>query len=212
MYNKGMNKVFIFDFDGTIADSQRIVIELFNKYAEEFESKKIISDDDIHHLRSGGLMQAINYLHVPKLKIPFFIRKVLKDYRKQIVSVSAIPDIQSVLLKIHDKNIYMGIITSNDVNNVKTFLQNNHIDFFDFIHSESDLLGKHRTINKVLKEYKFDKTSVIYIGDEIRDIEAAKKSEIKVAAVSWGFNAREALQKALPDYLFDQPSQLLSLL
>ncbi|PSB03825.1 HAD family hydrolase, partial [Merismopedia glauca] len=50
---------------------------------------------------------------------------------------------------------------------------------------------------------------VIYVGDETRDIEAARKSKIKAIAVCWGFNFREILAKYKPDFLIDRPSQLL---
>ncbi len=53
---------------------------------------------------------------------------------------------------------------------------------------------------------------VIYVGDETRDIEAAKKINSKVIAVSWGFNTKEALARHNPDFLIHQPSELLDVM
>jgi phosphoglycolate phosphatase len=50
---------------------------------------------------------------------------------------------------------------------------------------------------------------VIYVGDETRDIEAARKIQIQVIAVSWGFNSREVLAEQKPDFLISHPSQLI---
>lgn len=50
---------------------------------------------------------------------------------------------------------------------------------------------------------------MIYIGDETRDIEAAKKYNIASIAVSWGFNESSLLEKSRPDLLTNNPAQIL---
>jgi phosphoglycolate phosphatase len=59
-----------------------------------------------------------------------------------------------------------------------------------------------------LKQQNLRLEQAIYVGDEIRDIEAAKRSNIKVIAVSWGFNSKEILAQHEPDFLIDEPKQL----
>jgi phosphoglycolate phosphatase-like HAD superfamily hydrolase len=49
---------------------------------------------------------------------------------------------------------------------------------------------------------------MIYIGDEIRDVKAAKKAAIPVAAVGWGFNSAGALEAFSPDFLLSHPDDL----
>jgi phosphoglycolate phosphatase-like HAD superfamily hydrolase len=53
---------------------------------------------------------------------------------------------------------------------------------------------------------------VIYVGDEIRDIEAAKRSKIPVISVTWGFNGTAILQQYQPDYLVHKPQEIIQLL
>lgn len=53
---------------------------------------------------------------------------------------------------------------------------------------------------------------VIYIGDETRDIEAARKSYVKAIAVSWGFNSKEVLAEQNPDFLIHQPQELIKVI
>jgi len=52
---------------------------------------------------------------------------------------------------------------------------------------------------------------MLYVGDEIRDIRAARKVGIAVAAVTWGFNSQEALAAENPDFLVDSPEKFLAL-
>ena len=54
----------------------------------------------------------------------------------------------------------------------------------------------------------FSKSNVYFVGDEVRDIEAGKKTRIKTIAVSWGYNTKDALARERPDYLIDSPLDL----
>jgi len=39
----------------------------------------------------------------------------------------------------------------------------------------------------------------LFVGDKTRDIEAAKKAGIRMAAVTWGYNSRRSLDAMKPD-------------
>jgi phosphoglycolate phosphatase-like HAD superfamily hydrolase len=50
------------------------------------------------------------------------------------------------------------------------------------------------------------------VCDEVRDIEAAKKSGIKSIAVAWGYNTKDALIKENPDFLVNSPDELINII
>jgi len=62
----------------------------------------------------------------------------------------------------------------------------------------------------LLKKHKIKRNSVIYVGDETRDIDALKRIKIPIIAVSWGFNSRKILEQQDPTCLIDHPNQLLN--
>jgi len=96
---------------------------------------------------------------------------------------------------------------------VTEFLKANDLDnLFDFIYSGVTIFGKTTIINNVLKQQQIKLQEVIYVGDETRDIEASKKANIKVIAVTWGFNSPEVLARQNPDFLVHQPSELLEII
>ena len=74
------------------------------------------------------------------------------------------------------------------------------------------LWGKSHHLKTLLKTHEFDLNKTIYIGDEIRDIEAAHKVGIRIAAVTWGYNSKKALESYHPDFLITEPQQLLNLI
>ena len=75
----------------------------------------------------------------------------------------------------------------------------------DFIYSANTLFGKDKIIKKLIKQYQLPLERTYYVGDETRDIEAAKKSNVQVVAVTWGFNSADVLARYKPDYLIDNP-------
>ena len=66
-------------------------------------------------------------------------------------------------------------------------------------------------IKHLLKEKNFSNGDMVYVGDEVRDIKAAKKARVRVIAVTWGLNSRKILEKEHPDYLVDRPQELLKI-
>lgn len=74
------------------------------------------------------------------------------------------------------------------------------------------MFGKSRLLKKLMKEKKIPHADPIYIGDEIRDVEAAKKAGIKVIGVTWGYNTKMALLTSHPDHVVEKPEELKSII
>lgn len=201
-------KLMIFDFDGTLVDSFETFLKIVERLARQF-AYTVPTSEEIEHLKNLSSREIIKGLKVDLIKIPFLLRRVKLEFNKEMSEVQLIPGIQDALMELKKQNIQLGIITSNSKQNVLPILQKYNLDtLFNFIYSETSLFGKHRTINKLLKQQKYQPDQIIYVGDETRDIEAAKKSKIKVIAVTWGFNSKTALHAQNPDFLIDQPHSL----
>ena len=81
-----------------------------------------------------------------------------------------------------------------------------------FICSEAPILEKDRAIKELLSQQALAPDEMIYIGDEMRDVDACRKVGMKIIAVCWGFNSKAALERKSPDYLVESPEELLKLL
>ena len=57
-----------------------------------------------------------------------------------------------------------------------------------------------------------EKKSVIMVGDRKHDVEGAKKTELSVVGVLYGYGSREELQDAGADYLCETPGEVAELL
>ena len=202
-------KVILFDFDGTIADTYQAIASITNQLSTEF-GYKAFNQEELLLLKNLSSREIVRRSEISLFKLPFLLRRVRSELSKEIAELESIQGIDQVLLKLKNLGYILGIVTSNNQENVDTFLAKNQLaHLFDYVYSGTAVFGKHRVINQAIRQHGLDKTDVIYVGDETRDIRSARKSRISVIAVSWGFNATKILSEHQPDYLVDHPSELL---
>jgi HAD superfamily hydrolase (TIGR01549 family) len=202
--------ILIFDFDGTIADTFHCLLRIGNRLSKEFHFKEI-DPDEVEDMKDMNVQQTIHHLKIPLLKIPMIVAKAKNELHKEIESVEPIEGLKEVLLQIKALGHKMGILTSNSSKNVAGFLKNNELNLFDFIYTTSKIWSKNWGLQSLIHENGLDSSEIIYVGDETRDIEAAKKAGIRSAAVTWGYNSHKALESHHPDYLLHTPEELLTL-
>jgi len=205
-------KVIIFDFDGTIADTLDAIVNISNRLAADFGYKQT-NLEEIAQLKNLNSREIIKQSGISIFKVPFLIRKVKAELNKEIQKLKPIPGIKEALVELKAQGNRVLILTSNSKENVIFFLEENQMqDLFDFIYSGATLFGKSKIINNILKQENLNYKQLFYVGDETRDIEAARRSYIKAIAVSWGFNSKEVLAKQNPDFLIHQPDELINVI
>ncbi|MBW3587582.1 MAG: HAD-IA family hydrolase [Cyanobacteria bacterium 0813] len=206
-----MTKVIIFDFDGTLADTIDILLSITNRLSAEFGFKSA-TKEELAQLSNLNSWQILQYSGISLFKFPLLIRRLKAELHTEIPNIQLFPGIKEVLLELKKRGFQLGIITSNSRENVWEALEKNGLQgTFTFIYSGSTF-GKHKVINKWLKIDNINPEEVVYVGDEIRDIDAAKKTGIKVIAVGWGFNSPQALAAQNPNFLIKHPQELIEVI
>lgn len=198
----------IFDFDGTIADTLDLGIEIFNRIAPEYNCLPV-GPEEREMFRTKKPQELFETYGVSRLKLLTLMLRIRKEMRRHVSETKPFTGMDAALREISNSGYRMGILTSNSVENVRKFLEiNNLTTLFDFIYSGRSFLGKEKVIRKLLIHEKLSKDSVVYVGDETRDIEASRAAGIPVIAVSWGLNSRDLLASLAPDQIADKPEDL----
>jgi phosphoglycolate phosphatase len=206
------NYYLMFDFDGTLVDSFYTVLQNLEILSDEFHFKKInLNDRDM--LKNLTSKELIKYLQIPFYRLPRVLRRVRESMHEEILTLPLFSRFSQVLSELKNLNCSLGILTSNSLKNVEAWLQHHHIyHLFDFIHAESSYFGKKHLLKALMKKHEMKMESTFYIGDETRDIEAAKKCNIHSIAVSWGFNSETTLQQCNPCYMARKPEDILQII
>ena len=201
-------KIIIYDFDGTLADTFTATIEIYNRIAAE-KGFKTITSDNVEMIRSSSPGEIMKILGVKLYQLPPLVIRARKELKSAMPTVQLHAGIKEMVYGLKELGYEQGIVTSNSKENVNEFLKKNDLEIFDFFYGGGSLFGKAAILKKIIKERHVLPQDIIYVGDEVRDIEAAKQAGTKMIAVSWGFNKRSALEKRAPEVLIDRPGELV---
>jgi HAD superfamily hydrolase (TIGR01549 family) len=202
-------KSVIFDFDGTIADTLPIAIEC----AESVLGDMGLTDAKINRYKNMTVRQLINELNVPYHRIPKYVVLARSFIKQNISSIKVFKGLDKVIKKLHDEGYRLYIVSSNSVENINKILSNNELNqYFESIVGGVGVFGKTIALKSTIKKYKIDKTSCIYIGDEVRDIKASNKVGLPVISVVWGFNGEKILTENNPEYIAKTPTDIVKII
>lgn len=203
-------RCIVFDFDGTLADTLEETMVILNELAEEYGFRKF-SREDMQDAKHMTVSEFVRFLGIPRWRVPRILTKGKRRLTQRLAGIKPINGIPAMLDDLAGRVDHLGILTSNSEDNVRIFLDAHDLRQFEFIKSTPKLMGKARYLRKILRAYGIRSEEMLYVGDEIRDIEAAHDAEIPMAAVTWGFNAASVLEAATPDYLIHHPGELIAL-
>ncbi|MED4268198.1 HAD hydrolase-like protein [Priestia megaterium] len=206
-----MFKTIICDFDGTIVDSGQVVFDLFNEFADKYDYKKIPQSES-DRIRALTVKERFKEYEVPVLKVPMLTMDVVKRYKKSIPTLEVNQEMKRVLKSLKEFGIKLVMISANSKENIEKFLKLNDMEYFDEIIQSSRFFGRHTTMNNYMKKNHVAKDEIILIADEHRDIVAAKKSEIPIISVTWGYDLEELLSKSNPDFLVRSPLEIMDII
>ena len=203
-------KLLIFDFDGTIADTLPVFHTILEKLAKKYNLKNVQNPE---LLRDKSARELMKISKVSWWKMPFLIRDAKKELSKQLEQINIIKDMRELIINLRGENHTVVILTSNSKANVEQFLEKHELkEHIDTVYGDVGIFGKAKKIDKAIKDQQFQKEDVVYIGDEIRDVEASKKVGIKIISVGWGLNTKEKLESVNPKNVVNTPAEIQSLI
>ena len=202
-------KMVLFDFDGTLADSFGWFTSAFALAARKYGFREL-TNAELEKLRGKGSREIMRELRIPWWKVPFIARFMRQHMHAQKPDISLFHGIEEVIHELKNRGIIVAIVTSNSESNVRSILKDKLSAKIDIFECDVSLFGKKSRFKKLLRKYSFDPSEVLSIGDEIRDLEAAKIAGLKSGVVTWGYALPESLKARHPDYIFSRAQDIIS--
>ena len=203
-------KYIIFDFDGTIADTFKLFIEISHNLTGHPSLLDPIITEELKH---ENIVDAAARLGIAKHRWPILLIRGRKQMAKRLDEINPFEGIGEVLSSLHKRDFKMYIMSTNSTSNINSFLSRfGFSEYFQAVYGGVGLLNKAAALTKILKKNDIKTEDAVYIGDEVRDIEAANKVNMKVIAVAWGFNDPERLIKDEPMIIVRTRPALLKVL
>src|SRR5262245_1501707 len=203
-------KLIVWDFDGTIVDSLAASVGIFNRLASELGHRPV---EDLTAARALTTRQFLRHHGVSLWRLPRLVRRFKAAAAEEADKLRLFPGLPAAFAELHAGGTRLGILSSNNEETIRRCLRASAVEeFFAFVVGYPKLFGKGKALKRIVRADRPQKSDVLYIGDEVRDVEAARKAGVASAAVTWGYHAEPLLRANRPDHVVCEPGMLAGLL
>jgi pyrophosphatase PpaX len=204
--------IWLFDFDGTLVDSEELILDSFRHATATVLGE--VPPDDV--LRSGigrTLAQQAEDLAGERAQELFDVY-VEHNRQRHPELLRAFPGVPEMLRRLHERGARLGVVTAKIRPTLELGFEHAPLDtsLFDVIVAKEDT-DRHKPepepILLALRLLGAHAADAIYVGDSPFDIQAAHAAGVTAAAAAWGeIFTREALVAEGPHVVFDSPEEV----
>lgn len=188
----------IFDFDGTLADTNRMIINSFKHIYNVFHEKDC---DEDYVVSTFGEPLKLTLLRDFADHDFEDVIACYRDYQKERFNeeVTLYETVKETLEYLKNKNVKMGIATSRLKNSTVAALDKFNIaNYFDVVISADDV-EKHKPdkepLIKAITELNSTPENTLYVGDSKFDMECAINANATPALAGWQSGSKELAEK-----------------
>lgn len=204
-----MIKYVLFDLDGTLADTEDVIVRSFTHIHEKFNNNKP-SRDEILKTFGEPLKETLKREFKEELEV------VLEEYRTYHRGIfhdylSPHENAIKIVKKLHEQGFTLGVVTSRlsdtAVEILETFKIKKYFKSVIAVDNTENHKPHPEPLLKAIKNMEGNPSSSIYVGDTKFDIECAKNAKVQSVLVGWShYSVQEGDVK--PDYIINDFMEL----
>lgn len=211
-----MNKIttLLFDLDGTLIDTNELIIQSFLHVFEKYYPEQY-KRDDVLPFMGPTLIETFGEMNPEKMD------EMIQMYRDFNISkhdsmVIAFDGVVDTLKTLKAEGYKLAIVTSKLREVAKMGTKLTKIDeYFDVFVGHDDVKvhkPNPEALLLAMEKLGSKPEETMMIGDNFHDINAAKAAGTVSVGVAWTVRGREYIESYQPDYVIDQISDLLDIL
>ncbi len=206
----------LFDLDGTLIDTNEIIIQSFNHTFKTFFPDLELSRDTILTFIGPSLHATFSNYTDDEEQIQQMIITYREHYKKiEHALFELYPNVYEVVERLSKEGYNLGIVTTKFKEAaMPSFLHFGLDKFFDVFVALDDVKNPkpHREPIDVALSQMENVNGVIMIGDNQSDIMAGKNAGVLSAGVAWSIKGKDYLSEVSPDYMLDDMEDLFEIL
>ena len=213
-----MKKYIIFDFDGTIANTNNIIIASWQSTFERYLGHKL-PVREIEATFGETLYDTIARL-IPGENVDEVVAhyRNYQDTHQEEYKVYIFEGVRELIDELKAKGCRIGVATSRTANSFNKYMHELGMDGYVDVLVTMEDVTHHKphpeSVTKVLERFGASPEEAIMIGDTKYDIGCANNADVDSVLVGWSHYVDEEDMAAAgfePTYHLDTPDQLLEL-
>ena len=199
-------RLAIFDFDGTLSNSFPWVLGAMNDVADHFKFRRV-SPDELEALRHCDAREVMRRLGISRWKLPMIARYVRTRMAADVGQIKLFAGAGEMIDQLSVEGVKLAVVSANGEGTIRAVLGDHgrHIGAYA---AGVSLFGKRGKLLRMSRLMGVPPAQSMVIGDEIRDLDAARAARMAFGAVTWGLTRGDALAERRPDALFEHMADI----
>ena len=201
----------IFDFDGTLADSWRMMARAISEAADVFGYRRLTAAE-AQQLRGQDNRAVMAAMGVRMWQLPRIAVHMRQVALERAAEVHLFDGVDTLLPALVAHGVRVAVVSSNSEAVVRQVLGPDLSGCVSDFDCGAAIFGKASKFRRVVRRAAVASSRAVGVGDEVRDIEAARAAGIAAVAVTWGYATAEVLARHAPDHVVRSVEELRELL
>ena len=211
-----LTPAFIFDFDGTLVDSEQAIYQCFQSITKQLAPERIDYAKNI--LIGPPLRDTASEILGPEHQdsLDEFVQLFIGMHDEQVIEhTQPYPDVIQVLKQLHDKNIPMALATNKRLTPTQKLLDhfwwNDYFSFIECSDSQADMRNKDAMIQDIINQNESFHGS-FFVGDTVNDGLSANLNQLPFIKACYGYGRDQDWSKVTAYQEIHQFIEILKLI
>ena len=208
-------KAFIFDFDGTLVDSEQAIYQCFQSITKQLAPNRVEYAKNI--LIGPPLRDTASEILGPEHQdsLDEFVQLFIEMHDEQVIQhTQPYPDVIEVLKQLHAQNIPMAIATNKRLAPTQKLLDhfrwNNYFQFIECSDRQSEMRNKDAMIKDIINQNPSFQGSY-FVGDTVNDGLSANLNQLPFIKACYGYGRDQDWSKVTSYQEIHQFSEIIKL-
>ena len=201
----------ILDFDGTLADSWPWLAEALVAGAVRLGYRPV-TRAEVEAVRRLDSRRMFEALEIPLDRLPVIAADLRDKAEAEAARFRLFQGVPDLIRTLRHRQATLAVVTSSTETVVRSALGAELASLVSFYKCGVDVFGKAALFKQVQRQAGVSASDTVAVGDETRDLEAARSAGIRGLAVEWGYADADLLRSLAPGRTAATVEQLLGMI
>ncbi len=210
-----MIDTLLFDLDGTIIDTNDLIITSFMHVLEKHQLTPLTREEIIPKMGATLEQQLQHFSGMGDITtLMTSYRSYNDDHHDAMVKL--FPHVEEVVSQLHAKGIRLGVVTTKNkpgtIRVLELFGLSKYMGAVITLNDVDHPKPHPEPVLKAVQMLGADPSRTLMVGDSPMDIQSAKAAGVQSAGVAWSLKGEKALLEYQPDFMLQDMNDLFSLI